>query len=555
MLTGLNYQLAAFQPRRGRGDIVYDLIIRQHPKQSRMCGIGEKADRRPLDPPPIVQLRVYDRESANSETTFLQNPYYFLFASLVYPDSDREFHVLSDGKTRSTTGSMVSSLYHLKDTDNCDAAFFVFNDISVRVEGYYRLKFSLFEIVGHEVFHCKSIYTDEFVVYSAKRFPGMEESTLLSRLLADQGLKIRVRKEGQGRKRLSKRSSLVLYSGAPEQEVAPLATERHLKRARKSRTVRSEEESDEMEETSTLMDSQVHRDVSGINTKMQRGAREAKIQFWEQIPSAQHHLRSSSSSERDLNPPSSIGSFETITEARRASEPWFNASNPMLHARVSTLNKIAASGDSVGGMKSTYNRPRLPASLPNPLPTNPLQYHLQSFPLNSNKITTRRPPPPPLPLRESAHHANMHPTPTHSPTSTSSSSPLCSPLGRMTIAGGSSEQQRSTHLHTTLPPISSLSALPAVGSNLSLAGGMVPPISTPMESLRRSLTVYGSHADTVTAAAGSNGILRELPLPRPLSSTVSSINSGEGQSGGGVNLPPLAWLLNQPPHRSRVEGT
>ncbi|KAM3589309.1 hypothetical protein VKS41_000177 [Umbelopsis sp. WA50703] len=29
----------------------YQLSVRQQPKQSRMCGIGEKADRRPVDPP------------------------------------------------------------------------------------------------------------------------------------------------------------------------------------------------------------------------------------------------------------------------------------------------------------------------------------------------------------------------------------------------------------------------------------------------------------------------------------------------------------------------
>jgi hypothetical protein len=109
---------------------------------------------------------------------FLQNPYYFMFASLAKPDDDTELHwmkvccftacpiVLSyrfclaplihiivlpqDGKTRCTTGSVVSSLYHLKDSENenRDAGFFVFPDLSVRQEGSYRLKLSLFEVVG-----------------------------------------------------------------------------------------------------------------------------------------------------------------------------------------------------------------------------------------------------------------------------------------------------------------------------------------------------------------------------------------------------------------------
>ena len=72
-----------------------------------------------------------------------------MYASLVAPDTDEELHLLRDGKTRSTTGSVVSSLYHLKDIDNSDAGFFVFPDLSVRMEGTYRLKLSLFEIIGY----------------------------------------------------------------------------------------------------------------------------------------------------------------------------------------------------------------------------------------------------------------------------------------------------------------------------------------------------------------------------------------------------------------------
>ena len=180
------------------------------------------ADRRPIDPPPIVQLRVIDKarkdlpspspspppasqhhQQAPSHThagsqhthesstpldtsmltpagfggagPFLQNPYYFMFASLAKPDDDTELHWMKvrclvffyrvpivlaplihiivlpqDGKTRCTTGSVVSSLYHLKDSENenRDAGFFVFPDLSVRQEGSYRLKLSLFEVVG-----------------------------------------------------------------------------------------------------------------------------------------------------------------------------------------------------------------------------------------------------------------------------------------------------------------------------------------------------------------------------------------------------------------------
>lgn len=33
----------------------YELVVCQQPLHARMCGFGEK-DRRPIDPPPIVQL-------------------------------------------------------------------------------------------------------------------------------------------------------------------------------------------------------------------------------------------------------------------------------------------------------------------------------------------------------------------------------------------------------------------------------------------------------------------------------------------------------------------
>ncbi|KAI0743039.1 velvet factor-domain-containing protein, partial [Daedaleopsis nitida] len=196
----------------------YELTMRQEPKQARMCGVG--ADRRPIDPPPIVQLRVVDPtarrpQSSSSRASspdslavpsaqsFLQNPYYFMFACLAKPDEDVELHWLKDGKTRCTTGSVVSSLYHLKDSENqnTDAGFFVFPDLSVRTEGSYRLKLTLYETVGNTVYFCKSIFSAPFYVYTAKKFPGMEESTPLSCSLADQGIKIRIRKDIRVRKR------------------------------------------------------------------------------------------------------------------------------------------------------------------------------------------------------------------------------------------------------------------------------------------------------------------------------------------------------------------
>ncbi|CDW96908.1 hypothetical protein [Sporisorium scitamineum] len=272
------YQYVAVQQMTTcRDHIEYQLTVREQPKQSRMCGVGEKADRRPIDPAPIVQLRVitHDRPVRQSDTVentpvappierrpghgptlprtpgvrrglpvttalgdgwedkawYLENPYFFMYAMLCNAETDEELHLLNDGKTRYTSGSCVSCLYHLKDIDGSHQGFFVFPDLSIRVEGRYRLKLCLFETIGHSVHHCKSIYSDPFHVYTAKRFPGMEESTRLSKSFAEQGLKVRVRKHPRSRRRGSKRAK----DESDASDDAPLAHERSSpKRARAS---------------------------------------------------------------------------------------------------------------------------------------------------------------------------------------------------------------------------------------------------------------------------------------------------------------------------------
>ncbi|KAI8889797.1 hypothetical protein K501DRAFT_207680 [Backusella circina FSU 941] len=181
-----------------------ELVIRQQPVHSRMCGIGERVDRRPIDPPPVVQLKI---NTLNGEGLFALSSYLFLVAVLIPVNSDNEIHsnrnhdeedensldILLHGKL--TVGRTVSSLYILKDLDDSEGGFFVFSDISVRAEGTYRLRMCLFDIMDGTVRYNTSILTDPFVVYSAKTFPGMYKSCPLVQSFARQGLKIRIRRE------------------------------------------------------------------------------------------------------------------------------------------------------------------------------------------------------------------------------------------------------------------------------------------------------------------------------------------------------------------------
>ncbi|KAJ2763817.1 hypothetical protein IWQ56_004719 [Coemansia nantahalensis] len=108
---------------------------------------------------------------------------------------------IKDQAAAAMAGSMVSPLYALRDMSMEQGAYFVYGDLSVRVEGVFRLRFDLFEICGDTVYNRASTMSDPFTVYSPKRFPGMMESTPLSRMFADQGLRIRIRTEAGTKKR------------------------------------------------------------------------------------------------------------------------------------------------------------------------------------------------------------------------------------------------------------------------------------------------------------------------------------------------------------------
>ncbi|KAJ2766612.1 hypothetical protein IWQ57_004290, partial [Coemansia nantahalensis] len=113
----------------------------------------------------------------------------------------------SDAEGRTYTvhnliGTTVAQGAKLQGLDGQPGVFFVFPDLSIRKDGTYRLQFSFFNLEGEDdnLLTDKTdipakAFTDVFRVYSAKQFPGMMESTPLSKHFARQGVKIPVRKE------------------------------------------------------------------------------------------------------------------------------------------------------------------------------------------------------------------------------------------------------------------------------------------------------------------------------------------------------------------------
>ncbi|KAK4200837.1 velvet factor-domain-containing protein [Triangularia verruculosa] len=193
----------------------YELLIRQQPKTG-CVAITKGKDRRPLDPPPIVQLKVSQRQDPTQR--FLQNPYLILVAKLIPKAGEiEEQQRRAEVKGGDLAGTVVSSLYNLKDTNNSQGGFFVFGDLSVKKEGVFRLEFILFEIKSQtkDCWQLSSCISDPFQVYANKAFPGLQESTFLTRTFSDQGVRLRLRKDSRTVVQSRKRGA----SGAPQTDL------------------------------------------------------------------------------------------------------------------------------------------------------------------------------------------------------------------------------------------------------------------------------------------------------------------------------------------------
>ncbi|KAI8052586.1 velvet factor-domain-containing protein [Gilbertella persicaria] len=201
---GCTYRFIESSLSSSSDQILYDIEIRQQPQRAKVSLINER-DRRPIEPPPILQLH-WQNCSEEELKKRLQSPFYFTVANLVTVQ-DPETPLLPAQEYLS--GTTVSSLYRLRDIDNSDGGFFVFGDLAVKKEGKFKLRFSLFEIVDGQVKNRRTILSNTFTVHIPKQFPGPIEATFLSRTFSDQGVKMRIRKEHRLQSRKRKPESTV----------------------------------------------------------------------------------------------------------------------------------------------------------------------------------------------------------------------------------------------------------------------------------------------------------------------------------------------------------
>ncbi|KAK9452686.1 velvet factor, partial [Dipodascopsis uninucleata] len=95
-------------------------------------------------------------------------------------------------------GSVVATAFKLHDAQSRLGVWFILQDLSVRTEGEFKLKasFQPVMVLNTGTAHVQATcFSAPFRVYIAKKFPGVIESTELSRCFAMQGIKIPIRKD------------------------------------------------------------------------------------------------------------------------------------------------------------------------------------------------------------------------------------------------------------------------------------------------------------------------------------------------------------------------
>ncbi|RUS17208.1 velvet factor-domain-containing protein [Endogone sp. FLAS-F59071] len=249
----------------------FRLEVVQQPLRARMCGFGDK-DRRPITPPPILQLKVYDQMGYALDVNYVDTSFYVVMCDLWSADAMTEANLVVHRSansaisttspststsaeltqpspttptshtrsahnsapltspttptstptmvsTRNLIGSVVSSAAKLFDTNRELGIYFVFQDLSVRTEGTFRLRFSFMDVgsvsngfhfpwlaasLPQQALHERDPYSPDqdcrFRFHGAiyRVLPqeiSRDESTPLSRCFAKQGIKIPIRKD------------------------------------------------------------------------------------------------------------------------------------------------------------------------------------------------------------------------------------------------------------------------------------------------------------------------------------------------------------------------
>ncbi|KAJ3391535.1 hypothetical protein HDU92_008984 [Lobulomyces angularis] len=175
----------------------YRLILRQQPQHGRLFG-GSDKDRRMLDPPPILELLSVD-ENDQLYPIIKDSRYYCVRVELC-----RKLHIPKQANKPLSifpclVGTLIENSRVLTDDLGRIGTFFIFNDLSIRDQGIYVLKFSFFDLESEGSLITTTtaaavIFSKAFPISTAREFKGVLKSSALTKVFKSQGVKLTIKK-------------------------------------------------------------------------------------------------------------------------------------------------------------------------------------------------------------------------------------------------------------------------------------------------------------------------------------------------------------------------
>ncbi|CUA72760.1 hypothetical protein RSOLAG22IIIB_05019 [Rhizoctonia solani] len=240
------------KPIRNVGGPFAGRTIRSELEEYQKPDLGRKfakRDRRPVDPPPVVRLRIFEVKDDQTEeeipaesieTTGLI-AHVDLFAVNPPPGmsfQDAESHqqqptvdtgefqppdqaissqqgrrissnLLEVDEGAVLTGALFGSTFvhavTLDDTEGETVILFVFADVSVRIEGHFVYRYRCFNLFSRvagsdDVPITAELFSGIFVIYSTKEFPGLQASTTLTKHIGRWGIRVNLRETSRGKR-------------------------------------------------------------------------------------------------------------------------------------------------------------------------------------------------------------------------------------------------------------------------------------------------------------------------------------------------------------------
>ncbi|XJO72017.1 hypothetical protein BDV3_001426 [Batrachochytrium dendrobatidis] len=138
------------------------------------------------------------------------------------PNQDRTADIIeqpypgSNQIVSSLFGSTMSTCFCLSNLDGHVGAYFLFPEICLRLEGVYKLRFTLFDILGCTAQapqrSIATLLSNSFTSYNPRIFPGMQKSPDLVHHFLRQGAPVLVRSKAPSKKTASIRSTVLKKS-------------------------------------------------------------------------------------------------------------------------------------------------------------------------------------------------------------------------------------------------------------------------------------------------------------------------------------------------------